>query len=279
MAAYENLPWFPDSSQFLRAIIAGGDRGIQISRLQQAANEREANRPRGGFGLAHAMPQQVQPATIPAKANPNAPYIGGIPGSPMLVDPARENQPEPARVPFMFNGREMISNAAGEVVDYVPPPNLSTPFGSATEGRFQLDPRTGQPVQITPAVPRSTAGTEPRLSTVDTSNMSPDEVALAALLNPPRVSGPVSTVQSYLRGDSAPAPLPAKKDQLKNGQIYQTAKGVAVWDGDSFEPIGGGAAVAPVTAPPTIWSRFGNPSGAMGNMFGGSGDDPNTPAQ
>lgn len=38
-------------------------------------------------------------------------------------------------------------------------------------------------------------------------------------------------------GGGEPVPMPKSKDQLKAGQVYQTARGPARWNGNAFEPI------------------------------------------
>lgn len=245
MAVFENLPWIPDHAQFLRAIMAGGEHGTDIARLRSAANMASAGRPLTNI---NGMPRfggggGYRPQPEPAPVEPKGVHIGGIPGSPMLVDPARENQApvaKPFSLPGDFSGRQFVSDASGDVIDYVAPPNLSTPFGSASEGRYQLDPRTGQPVQITP--PAEKPAVEPRLSTVDTAGMSPDDVALSALLNPPRISGPRSVVQAALSGNK-PESVPVKPQpngtRVRNKVTGETAtwvNGQLVPDETEVEP-------------------------------------------
>jgi hypothetical protein len=46
-----------------------------------------------------------------------------------------------------------------------------------------------------------------------------------------KLDGPGAT------GGGEPVPMPKSKDQLKAGQVYQTARGPARWNGNAFEPI------------------------------------------
>ena len=61
MSAYQNLPWIPSSEQFLRAMIAGGERGVQLERLRQSAE------PRGiAFGGVSNGPNPLEAARTAA---------------------------------------------------------------------------------------------------------------------------------------------------------------------------------------------------------------------
>jgi hypothetical protein len=60
MAAFDNLPWLTSSEDFLKAMIAGGNRGNEIAQLRSRASASEPGRPQmksgGGGGQSSPIP-------------------------------------------------------------------------------------------------------------------------------------------------------------------------------------------------------------------------------
>lgn len=137
----------PESSQFLKAIIAGAERASDIAKLRSQENlaaNQQPEKSRGG-GMPRFAGGGHSPQSAPAI--PTGPYIGGIPGSPMLVDPARENKPDPVSLPFSLpgdsSGNKFVTSPSGEVASYVAP-TVKPVYHEVENQLLKTDPVTGK---------------------------------------------------------------------------------------------------------------------------------------
>lgn len=176
----------PESGQFLKAIIAGAEQANDIARLRSQANlsgNQQPERSRGG-----GMPRFAGGGRFTAGPTvaPTGPYIGGIPGSPMLVDPQRENQAAPTNQPFTLGGKQFISNESGNVVDYVPPTTRPV-FREVENQLLKTDPITGKTESVFTAPFRPPS--EPRQSELDKLLNPSGATAQKTTTPPPQPNG------------------------------------------------------------------------------------------
>lgn len=173
MSEYVNLPWIPSADQFLQAMIAGGQVGLQRQKMQLDANQFNAlnNRPTapversGGGGGGYSRPQITLPAptgdphilrsgTI---ITPNAPgYVG-------YVDPNKNANAAPTAVPyeainFGGGGVGKFNRLTGQwdIVSQPTPQKKATAFSEwepakkDADGRyFQVNKKTGEKRYVT----------------------------------------------------------------------------------------------------------------------------------
>lgn len=269
MPAFDNLSWLPSGDDFLNAIIAGGQMGMQREKLAQDADQFESSQqrsePRGGGGTRMGGGgfdplEQARTAAINNEQRRLDSQEAAKARQLELADNYMRHGDTPLQAYNRANlGQFGIPAPATERLTPSPWDTLNLGQGQVA----RVNSQTGAFQQLQPA--RPVAEKEATVSVPVFPEGTDPMMARFMGVSPTTYRGTAGAVSRAL-GDSAPATLMAPpqstgvppKDQLQVGQAYKTKLGWAVWNGESFEPV---AAPAP------------NPFSGMGNLIGGSGGE------